>query len=59
MKKNKAFTLIELIAVIALVALLGLVITVNFGGSMNATNQKQCDDFVKEVEEAACIYVGL
>lgn len=57
--KNKGFTLIELIVVVAIMALLGTIITVSLSGVLSDTNQKQCDEFVREVEDAACVYTGL
>lgn len=57
--KNKGFTLIELLVVIAVMAVLGTIITISFTGSIKNANQKQCDDFVKEIEDAACVYASL
>ena len=57
--ENKGFTLIELLAVIFFVALIGTIVTVNFTGSLHSANQKQCDEFVKEIEDAACVYASL
>ena len=56
--KNKGFTLIELLVVVAIMALLGTIITVSLTGSLNDAHQKECDEFVHEVENAACVYVG-
>ncbi|MBE6157125.1 MAG: prepilin-type N-terminal cleavage/methylation domain-containing protein [Firmicutes bacterium] len=57
--ENKGFTLIELLTVIALMALLGTIITINFTGSLKKTNQQRCDEFVRELEDAACVYAEL
>ncbi len=56
---NKGFTLIELLIVIAILGTLGVIITVNLTKTMESSKQKTCDTFVKEVEDAACVYVGL
>lgn len=57
--KNRGFTLIELLIVVAILAILGTIISVSLVGTLKNTNQKQCDEFVKEVEDAACVYAGL
>lgn len=57
--KNKGFTLIELLLVIAILAILGIVITISFNSSLNEQHQKDCDAFVAELEDAACVYAGL
>ena len=56
---NKGFTLVELLAVIAIMAVIGIVFTVNYTKSIEKANQKECDMFVKELEDAACVYAGL
>ena len=57
--KNKGFTLIELLVVVAILGVIGIVITISVTGSLNDQNQKSCDSFVKELEDAACVYAGL
>lgn len=57
--KNKGFTLIELLVVVAIMGLIGVVVTISLTSTLNETNQKRCDEFVKEVEDAACVYAGL
>ena len=59
MKNKKGFTLIELIVVVAIMALLGTVITVSLTGTLQEANQDECDEFVREVEDAACVYSQL
>ncbi len=56
---NKGFTLIEILVVIALVAALGVLVTINISSMLNSEDNDKCHNFVKEVEEAACVYVGL
>ena len=59
MKNKNGFTLIELIVVVAIMALLGTVITVSLTGTLQGANQDECDEFVREVEDAACVYSQL
>lgn len=56
---KKGFTLIEMLLVVAIIGALGVIITINFTHTLKNTNQKKCDEFVKEVEDAACVYSGL
>ena len=55
---NKGFTLIELLAIIVIIGLLGTVITINLTKTLKSTNQKSCNEFVKEIEDAACVYAN-
>lgn len=57
--KNKGFTLIELLIVITIMASIGIVISVSLSGTLQNTHQKECDEFVTKIENAACVYVGL
>ena len=57
--KNRGFTLIELILVVAVLGIVGVIVTISLTGTLQNTRQKECDDFVMEVEEAACVYVNL
>jgi len=57
--KNKGFTLIELLVVIAVLGLVGTIATISLNGSLLGANQRQCDEFVKEIEDAACVYASL
>lgn len=59
MKFNKGFTLIELLVVIAVLAVIGTIVTVSLTSSLEDTNQKQCDEFVIDIEEAACVFAGI
>ncbi len=57
--ENKGFTLIEILIVIAILGVVGTVITINLTETLNSTNQKQCDEFVKKIEDAACSYTSM
>jgi len=57
--KNRGFTSIELLIVVALMGVLGVIVTVSLTGTLKDTNQKRCDEFVREIEDAACVYAGL
>lgn len=57
--RKKGFTLIELLMVIAIMGVIGVVATISFSSTLKNTNQRKCDEFVLEVEEAACVYSGL
>ena len=59
MKNKNGFTLIELIVVVAIMALLGTVITVSLTNTLQQANQDDCDKFVREIEDAACVYSQL
>ena len=55
--KNKGFTLIELIVTIAIMALIGVVISTNMLGLFSNEEDKKYEEFLSQIEEAACIYV--
>lgn len=57
--RKKGFTLVEMLLVVAIMGALGIIITISLTQTLKDTNQKKCDDFVKEVEDAACVYSGL
>ena len=57
--KKNGFTLIELLIVIAVIGLLGTIVTINLSKTLENTKTERCNDYIKEVEEAACVYVGL
>lgn len=59
MNNKKGFTLIELLIVIAILGLLGIIVTINLNKTLNQANQKRCNAFVEELEDAACTYVEL
>lgn len=55
---NKGFTLIEILVVIALIASLGVIVTINLTKTLNDNEENNCNSFIKDVEDAACVYVG-
>ena len=57
MNKN-GFTLIEIIAVVAIIGLLGTVVTVSLINTYKNTSDEKCNDFIKEIEDAACVYTS-
>ena len=56
---NKGFTLIELLVVITLLGVLGIIVTVSLNNTLKNTEEEKCENYIKEVEEAACVYVEL
>ena len=57
--KNKGFTLIELILVVAILGVISVIATISLTQTLKNTHQQECDDFVMEIEDAACVYVNL
>ena len=57
--KNKGFTLIELLIVVAILGVIGTIVSISLVGTLQNANQKRCDEFVKEMEDGACVYAGL
>ncbi len=57
MKNNKGFTLIELIVTIGIMILIGMIIVNNMSGLLSEQNDTEYDNFKKNLEESACIYV--
>lgn len=57
--RKKGFTLIELLLVIAIMGVIGVIATISLTSTLKNTNQRKCDDFVMEVEDAACVYSSL
>lgn len=57
--KDKGFTLIELLAVIAIIGTLGVIVTISLTKTLEDDYQKNCEAFVKELEDAACVYAEL
>ena len=56
---NKGFTLIEIIVVIAILGVLSTIVTIGLTSTLDNTNKDDCNNFVKEIEEAACVYVSM
>jgi len=56
--KKTGFTLIEMLLVVVIIGVMGVIVTINFTKTLESTEQKKCDDFVTEVEDAACAFSG-
>lgn len=56
---NKGLTMIELIVTIGLITLIGIVISTNMLGILSKEEDNEYDRFVKEVEDAACMYIEI
>lgn len=54
---KKGFTLIELIITIGLMLMVGIVISTNMLGLFSHQEENDYEDFVKKIEESACVYV--
>lgn len=54
---NDGFTLVELIVVISLLALMGVMIGTNMVSVRSKQQQKNYDNYKKEIEDAACTYI--
>ena len=48
----------ELLVVVIILGMLGTIITISLTKTLKNTNQATCDEFIKEVEDAACVYVS-
>lgn len=55
--KKKGFTLVELIVTIGIMALIGVVISTNMLGLFDKQADKDYEEFVNRMEEAACMYL--
>lgn len=54
---QKGFSLIELIITIGIMVMIGLVIVSNMTGLFSKNEDKDYENFVKKIEDAACIYI--
>ena len=54
---NKGLTMIELIVTIGLITLIGIVISTNMLGILSNEEDNEYESFVREIEEAACMYI--
>ena len=59
MINNKGFTLIEIIAVIAILGVIGTVFIVSLSNTLNKTQVSECENFVSNIESAACTFASL
>lgn len=56
MKDNKGFTLVELLVTIALIGAISVIVGVSVDNLLTNQRHRQYDDFVNEMERAACVY---
>ena len=56
---NKGFTLIELIAAISIMIIISIVVTVNLNKTVKNKDDKRYQDFIRQVNDAACVYIDL
>ena len=57
MKNRNGFTLVELLVTIALIGTLSVVVGVSVGNLITNQKYRSYDDFVQDLEEAACVFV--
>lgn len=57
MNSKNGFTLIELIAAIAILAILSTLIVIGLDNMIDSKDSKVCNEYKKQVENAACVYV--
>lgn len=57
--KKNGFTLVEMILVVAIMGSLAVIFTISLNATLNNTNEKKCEEFIKEVEDAACVYASM
>ena len=53
------FTLMELLVVIAIIGIMGTIVTVNLSRSFREAKENGCKEFVKRIEDGACVYASL
>ncbi len=56
---DKGFTLIELLAVITIMGVLGVIVTISLTKTLEDNRNRNCEAFVMDLEDAACIYASL
>lgn len=59
MKDKNGFTLIELIITIGLMVLVGALVANNLTSLFSRQEDASVNDFITELEEAACVYIDL
>ena len=56
MKKNKAFTLVELLAIITILGVMVILVVPQIGGSINSKKEKELEKIIGIVENAGKAY---
>ena len=57
--KKSGFTMIELVVSIGLIALIGTLIVANMGNVLSGEKDKQYEEFLATIQNAACTYVDV
>ncbi len=57
MNNRKGFTLIELLVTVALIGTIGVIVGVSVNSLMDNQKKKSYDEFVANLEQAACVLV--
>lgn len=57
--KNRGFTLVELIITIALIAIISVTIGVSMSGLLSRQDERQLEEYISDIENAACVYAEL
>lgn len=58
MNKN-GFTIVELIAVVAIMIVISIIVTVNLTNLSRKSDDKRYNEFKRQVQDAACVYIDL
>ena len=57
--KNNGFTLVELIITITLIAIISVTIGVSMTGMLGRQDEKEIEEYIKTIEEAACVFAEI